>query len=90
MQVNASEPPEAVLLEVDAGDVSRDDILAELSETNTVATEGNEVTVLEESTVATPAPVLITSAPEAESKSQSKTKTCINLTPLCITKSCFK
>lgn len=82
MQVDASEPPEAVLPEVDAGDVSRDDILAELSETNTVATEDNKVTLLEENTVATQAPVPITSAPDAESKSQSKTKTCINLTPL--------
>lgn len=70
MQVNAAadEPPEVEILEEDIEDVNKDDILGELSETNTVATEENDITVLEESAVVSPALDLTTGAPEAGSE----------------------
>lgn len=43
---------------------SEDDVLPEPSETDTE----NDIIVLEESTVVSPAPVLTTTAPEAESE----------------------
>ncbi|XP_070771446.1 interphotoreceptor matrix proteoglycan 2 [Enoplosus armatus] len=63
----ADEPPEVMILEEDTGDVIKEDVPPEPSETNTVATDENDVIVLEESTVVSPALVLITSAPEAGS-----------------------
>lgn len=54
MQINAAdEPSEVTILE---------------EESEVAATEDNEVIVLEESAVVSPAPVLITSAPEAGSE----------------------
>lgn len=68
MQGKADEPPEDTILEEDVEEVSKVDILPELFETNTMMTEENDITVLEESTVVTPAPVLTTDAPEPGSK----------------------
>lgn len=68
MQGNADEPSEDTILEEDVEDVSKVDILPELFETNTLVTGENDITVLEESTIVTPAPVLTTDAPEAGSE----------------------
>lgn len=58
------EPQEMVILE----DIE-EDVLSELSETNTVAAEEtSNIVILEESTVVSPAPVLTSSAPEAISE----------------------
>lgn len=65
---DADKPPEVTILEEDFEDVDKDDILPDLSETNTLATEENGITVLEESAVVSPAPVLTTGAPEAGSE----------------------
>lgn len=85
MQINAAdEPQEDVILEEDTEDVNKDAVLPELSETNTVATEENDVVVLEESAVVSPAPVLTTSTPEAGSECSSSTQAFIhagNLSP---------
>ncbi|XP_035533011.1 interphotoreceptor matrix proteoglycan 2 [Morone saxatilis] len=64
---DAAEQPEVVILEEDAEDVNRDDVLSELFETSTVATADMDIIVLEESAVVPPAPVLTTTAPEAGS-----------------------
>uniref|UniRef100_A0A8P4PXE9 Interphotoreceptor matrix proteoglycan 2 n=1 Tax=Dicentrarchus labrax TaxID=13489 RepID=A0A8P4PXE9_DICLA len=64
---DAAEQPEVVILEENAEDVNRDDILPELFETSTVATADMDIIVLEESAVVPPAPVLTTTAPEAGS-----------------------
>lgn len=66
MQANADEPPKVMILEEE--DTSKDDPLPELLETNTLATEEKDITVMEESVVVSPAPVLTTDAPEAGSK----------------------
>ncbi len=69
MQINAAdEPPEVMILEKDPEDVNKDDVLSELSETNTVGTEEDDVIVLEESAVVSTIPVLTTTAPEAGSE----------------------
>lgn len=69
IQINAAhEPTEAMILEEDAEDVNKDDVLPGPSETNTVTTAENDVVVLEESAAVSPAPVLTTSAPEAGSE----------------------
>ncbi|XP_070831339.1 interphotoreceptor matrix proteoglycan 2 [Chaetodon trifascialis] len=66
--INASdEPQEDMILEEDTEDGNEDDVLPELSETNIVAAEENDVVVMEESAVVSPAPVLTTIAPEAGS-----------------------
>lgn len=65
---DADEPPEVTILEEDFEDLDKDDILPELSETYTVATDENGITVLEESAVVSPASVLTTAAPEAGSE----------------------
>ncbi|XP_022595830.1 interphotoreceptor matrix proteoglycan 2 [Seriola dumerili] len=57
------EPPEVMILEED----TEDDVLPEPFETNTATAAENDIIVLEESTVISPAPVLTTSAPEADS-----------------------
>ncbi|XP_071329869.1 interphotoreceptor matrix proteoglycan 2 [Trachinotus anak] len=57
------EPPEVVILDED----TEDDVLPEPSETNAVTTTENDIIVLEESVVVSPAPALTTSAPEADS-----------------------
>lgn len=54
--------------EEDTGDVNKDVSLHELSETNPVATEENDISVLEESAIEAPAPDLTTGAPEAGSE----------------------
>lgn len=64
MQANADEPPKVLEEE----DTSKDDPLPELLETNTLAMEEKDITVMEESVVVSPAPVLTTDAPEAGSK----------------------
>lgn len=66
MQANADEPPKVMILEEE--DTGKDDPLPELLETNTLATEEKDITVMEESVVVSPAPVLTTDAPEAGSK----------------------
>ncbi|KAI3355843.1 hypothetical protein L3Q82_004406 [Scortum barcoo] len=53
--------------EEDAKDVNKDDVLLDPSETNTMATAENDVVILEESAVVSPAPALTTSAYEAGS-----------------------
>ncbi|XP_070694508.1 interphotoreceptor matrix proteoglycan 2 [Pempheris klunzingeri] len=63
----ADEHPEVTILEEDADDVNKDDVLPEISETNTVSTGDNDVIVLDESAVMFPATVLTTIAPEAGS-----------------------
>ncbi|TDH06724.1 hypothetical protein EPR50_G00116180 [Perca flavescens] len=66
MQINAvDEPPEVPILEEDTEDVNKDDVLPVPSETNTVTNTENDVVVLEESAVVSPAPVLTTRSPEA-------------------------
>ncbi|XP_059199223.1 interphotoreceptor matrix proteoglycan 2 [Centropristis striata] len=64
--VAVDEPPEVTVLEEEI-EVDTNDVLPEPSETNTVANAENDVIVLEESAVVSPAPVLTTSAPEAGS-----------------------
>lgn len=65
-QDNADEPSEVVILEED---INKGDVLPELLESNTLAAEeDSDITVMEESVVATPAPVLTTDAPEPGSK----------------------
>ncbi|XP_029386618.1 interphotoreceptor matrix proteoglycan 2 [Echeneis naucrates] len=59
----ADEPPEVMILEED----NEDGIPSELSESNAAATAESDIIVLEESVVASPAPILITSAPAAGS-----------------------
>lgn len=66
MQADADEPPKVMILEEE--DTSKDEPLPELLETNTLATEEKDITVMEESVVVSPAPVLTTDAPEAGSK----------------------
>lgn len=68
MQGNADEPSEDTILAEDVEDVSKVDILPELFETNTLETGENDITVLEESTIVAPAPVLTTDAPEPGSE----------------------
>lgn len=68
MQINAANEPEVMILEEETEDVNKDDVPPEPSETNTVATEEDDVIVLEESAVVFPAPVLTTIAPEASSE----------------------
>nr|XP_033472572.1 interphotoreceptor matrix proteoglycan 2 [Epinephelus lanceolatus] len=63
----ADESTDVMILEEDTEDVNKDDVLPELSETNTVSAAENDVIVLEESVVVSPAPVLTTSAPQAGS-----------------------
>lgn len=64
-QANADEPSEVVILEEDT---NKGDVLPELLESNTLAAEDSDITVMEESVVATPAVVLTTDAPEAGSE----------------------
>lgn len=64
-QANADEPSEVVILEDDA---NKGDVLPELLESNTLAAENSDITVMEESVVASPPAVLTTDAPEAGSK----------------------
>lgn len=66
MQANADEPPKVMILEEE--DTSKDNPLPELLETNTLAMEEKDITVMEESVVVSPAPVLTTDAPEPGSK----------------------
>ncbi|XP_054471745.1 interphotoreceptor matrix proteoglycan 2 [Anoplopoma fimbria] len=61
------EAPEVMILEEDTEVVNEDYVLPEPSETNTVANTENDVIVLDESEVMSPAPGLTTSAPEAGS-----------------------
>ncbi|XP_035031447.2 interphotoreceptor matrix proteoglycan 2 [Hippoglossus stenolepis] len=63
MAVVVDEPQEITILEEDVEDVD----LPEPSETVTASTAVNDVIVLEESTVVSAAPVLVTSAPETDS-----------------------
>lgn len=68
MQANSDEPSELLILEEDA---NQGDVLPELLESNTLAAaaaEDSDITVMEESVVATPAPVLTTDAPEPGSE----------------------
>lgn len=70
MQANSDEPSELLILEED---VNQGDVLPELLESNTLAAaaaaaEDSDITVMEESVVATPAPVLTTDAPEPGSE----------------------
>lgn len=66
MQINAvDEPPEVLILEEDTENVNKDDVLPVPSETNTVTNTENDVVVLEEIAVVSPAPVLTTRSPEA-------------------------
>ncbi|XP_065818571.1 interphotoreceptor matrix proteoglycan 2 isoform X2 [Labrus bergylta] len=58
----ADEPQEVTIIREDNEDVNKEDVLRALQ-----ATAENDVIVLEESTVASPAPVLTTAAPEARS-----------------------
>lgn len=62
MQIIAAE---VTILEEDAADVNKGDVVPEL---DAAVTEGNDVIVLEESAVAPLAPVLTTSAPAAGSE----------------------
>lgn len=69
MQIDPADgPPEIVIPEEDTEDVNKDDVLPVPTETNTLATEEDDIIVLEESAVVSPAPVLTTSAPEAGSE----------------------
>ncbi|XP_031149006.2 interphotoreceptor matrix proteoglycan 2 [Sander lucioperca] len=64
--INAvDEPPEVLILEEDTENVNKDDVLPVPSETNTVTNTENDVVVLEEIAVVSPAPVLTTRSPEA-------------------------
>lgn len=65
LQANADEPSEVVIL---AEDTNKSNVLPELLESNTLAAEDSDITVMEESVVVTPAAVLTTDAPEAGSK----------------------
>lgn len=49
-------------------DTNKGDVLPELLESNTLAAEDGDITVMEESVVAPPAAVLTTDAPEAASE----------------------
>ncbi len=57
-----------MILEEDTEDINKDDVLPVPTETNTSVTEEDDIIVLEESVVVSPAPVLTTSAPEAGSE----------------------
>ncbi|XP_031725230.1 interphotoreceptor matrix proteoglycan 2 [Anarrhichthys ocellatus] len=61
------EPPAVTILKEDSEVVNEDYVLPNPSETNTVANTENDVIVLEESAVVSPAPGLTISAPEAGS-----------------------
>lgn len=66
LQANTDEPSEVVILEEN---INRGDVLPELLESNTLAAEDSDITVMEESVVVvTPAAVLTTDAPEAGSE----------------------
>lgn len=65
LQANADEPSEVVIPEEDT---NKGDVLPELLESNTLAAEESDITVMEESVVVAPAVVLTTDAPEAGSK----------------------
>lgn len=54
--------------EEDTDNVNKDVSLHELSETNPLATEENDISVLEENAIEAPAPDLTTGAPEAGSE----------------------
>lgn len=64
-QDNAGELSEVVILEEDT---NKGDVLPELLESNTLTVEDTDITVMEESVVTTPAPVLSTGTPEPGSK----------------------
>lgn len=79
LQLNGDE---GLILDQDAEVVHKDDIMPELTESNTVGTE-EDITVLEENAVLSPMPDLSAGAPESGSESLSSTKMCIKRIAAC-------
>lgn len=73
---------EGLILDQDAVVIHKDDIMPELTESNTVGTE-EDITVLEENAVLPPMPDLSAGAPESGSESLSSTKMCIKCVAAC-------
>lgn len=73
---------EGLILDQDAEVIHKDDVMPELTESNTVGTE-EDITVLEDNAVLSPMPDLSAGAPESGSESLFSTKMCIKCNAGC-------
>lgn len=75
---------EGLILDQDAEGVNKDDMLPRLSESDTMVTEEDDVTVLEENAVLSPTADLSAAAPESGSESFPSAKTCMRCIAACV------
>lgn len=68
---------ESLILDQDAVGGNKNDVLSELYESNSMVTEEDDITVLEENAVSSPTPDLSAGAPEPASESLSSTTACV-------------